>query len=185
MRVLGVFEIWAGRCVFEKVNRRIRRNREREREREIAGYRKWPPLYARMPLPVLRSHSPKRRPGPPVKTGARVRRFRGCNIVNPRARALQAWLARPLSFFCSLSLLGFSPGDTRVLWGSGPAARLDAGGFACFCRPLSFVPMLNSQITNTKGAATTAASLAVVTAGGVLYMRVHAARAAVPLLALQ
>ena len=31
---MGVFEIWAGRCVFEKVNRRIRRNRERERERD-------------------------------------------------------------------------------------------------------------------------------------------------------
>jgi len=31
-----------------------------------------------MPLPVLRSHTPGFAPGPPVKTGARVRRFRGC-----------------------------------------------------------------------------------------------------------
>ena len=89
-------------------------------------------------------------------------------LVNPRARALQAWLARPHSFSRSFSLLGFSPGDTGVLWGAGPAARLDAGGFAGFCRLLTIVQMLTSQIANTKIAATAVDSLAVVTAGGVL-----------------
>ena len=31
----------------------------------IGGYRKWPPLYAHMPLPVLRSYTPGRRPRTP------------------------------------------------------------------------------------------------------------------------
>ena len=37
-----------------------------------------PPLFAHVPPPVLRSHTPRRRPRTPVKTRARVRRFRGC-----------------------------------------------------------------------------------------------------------
>jgi len=45
----------------------------------IVGYRKRTPLYAHVPLPVLRSHTPGAAPGPLVKTGARVHRFRGCN----------------------------------------------------------------------------------------------------------
>ena len=48
-----------------------------------------PPLYAHMPLPVLRSHTPGRRPRTPVKTGARVRRFRGCNKAGAEAAHLR------------------------------------------------------------------------------------------------
>ena len=45
-----------------------------------------PPLYAHMPLRVLRSHTPGRRPRTPVKTGARVRRFRECNQATSQPR---------------------------------------------------------------------------------------------------
>jgi len=57
---------------------------EGEREREIVGYsyrnRKLSPLYAHMPLPCpfFETTPPGAAPGPSVKTGARVRRFRGC-----------------------------------------------------------------------------------------------------------
>ena len=46
-----------------------------------------PPLYAHMPLyPFFEVIPPGAAPGPPVKTGARVRRFRGCNKSYYRTR---------------------------------------------------------------------------------------------------
>ena len=50
---------------------------------KIAGYRKWPLLCTRIcPYPLFEATPPGAAPGTPVKTGARVRRFRGCK--NPR-----------------------------------------------------------------------------------------------------
>jgi len=54
-----------------------------------------PPLYTHMPLPVLRSHTPGRRPRTPVKTGARVRCFRGCNYMY-RGSTKKTWLSRAI-----------------------------------------------------------------------------------------
>jgi len=102
-RMLGVFENWARKCVLDfdlKTAVIVTTSNsnsnyystiwhrsqccditERERERSWAIWND-PPLYAHMPLPVLRSHIPGRRPRTPVKTGARVRRFQGCKKRN-------------------------------------------------------------------------------------------------------
>jgi len=53
----------------------------RRTQTEIAGYRKWPLLCTRIcPYPFFEATPPGAAPGPPVKTGARVRRFRGCKL---------------------------------------------------------------------------------------------------------
>jgi len=59
---------------------------------QIVGYRKFPPLYAHTVCPILTFFEvtpPGAAPGPPVKTGARVRCFRGCNKACRTAQALR------------------------------------------------------------------------------------------------
>jgi len=60
-----------------KANRYFRRRAwtRTQRSRAIGND---PSLYAHISLPMLESTPPGAAPGPPVKTGARVRRFRGC-----------------------------------------------------------------------------------------------------------
>jgi len=46
-----------------------------------------PPLFAHIPYPFFEATPPGAAPGPPVKTGARVRRLRGCNKRQQKERA--------------------------------------------------------------------------------------------------
>ena len=75
---------------IRKVNRRFRRHRHIDTQRMWA-IGNAPPLCALMPLPAPRSHTPGTAPGPPVKTGARVRRFRGCNREEHSKARLLGW----------------------------------------------------------------------------------------------
>ena len=51
---------------------------------DVVGYRKWP-LGTRMcPCPFFEATPPGAAPGPPIKTGARVRRFRGCKNADTK-----------------------------------------------------------------------------------------------------
>ena len=59
----------------------------RGRQTEFVGTRKRPPLCTCMcpssPYPFFEATPPSAAPGPPVKTGGRSRRFRGCNETAP------------------------------------------------------------------------------------------------------
>ena len=55
-------------------------HRQTDTQTDNGIYRKWPPLYAHMcSYPLFEVTPLGAAPGPPFKTGARVRRFRGCN----------------------------------------------------------------------------------------------------------
>jgi len=70
-----------------------RGGREREREAHTqGGYRKRPLCTRICPYSFFKVTPPGATPGPPVKSGARVRRFRGCKIsaLNPLFEAAAA-----------------------------------------------------------------------------------------------
>ena len=80
----------------------------------IVGFRKRPHSTAHMPLPVLRIHTLGRCPRTPVKTGARVCRFWGCNHHH-HGHASGHWLD-----------LGLSISRPHLPWTSAVEAQSEA-----------------------------------------------------------
>ena len=89
---------------FKKANCLLRRPGQTDRNR---GLWEVTPLCTRIcPYPFFEAIPPGAAPGPPVKTGARVRRFRGCNkggwqLASPRAahRSFPRYHAQPSALY--------------------------------------------------------------------------------------
>jgi len=80
---------------FKKTNCHISGDRHTDTHRQaLWAIGNDPPLYAHVPCPFFEATPPGAAPGPPVKTGARVRRFRRCK----QRRA--PWFGRPFPFLC-------------------------------------------------------------------------------------